>query len=89
VKAALVGAVTAGLVVLLLACSWLSSPQGTASVTAGVDTAVCVLNHAQEPPIQIAKTCGVAAVEDVVKILDAHTASAVREGCALRPDGGL
>ena len=70
-----------GLLALLLfavRCSWLSSPQGAATVTAGIDLAVCVLNHAQEPIAQIVTDCGAGTAEDVIKILDAHTAAMQR-----------
>ena len=59
-------------------CSWLSSPQGAATVTAGVDLAVCVLNHSSEPVAQIVTDCGAAAAADVIRILDAHTAAMQR-----------
>lgn len=66
-------------------CSWLQSPQGAATVTAGVDLAVCVLNHVNEPIQQIVTDCGAATAQDVVKILDAHRAAVVRE---MAKDGG-
>jgi hypothetical protein len=88
-KGVVLGAGSALLVLSLLACSWLASPQGSATVAAGVDLAVCVLNHAQDPIATIVSECGADSAESVVKILDASIASAVRAGCALRPDGGL
>lgn len=66
-------------------CSWLSSPQGAAAVTAGIDLAVCVLNHSNEPIQQIVTDCGAATAQDVVRILDAHQAAMTR---ALAKDGG-
>jgi hypothetical protein len=66
-------------------CSWLSSPQGAATVTAGVDLAVCVLNHINEPIQQIVTDCGAATAQDVIRILDAHRAAEVRERAK---DGG-
>jgi hypothetical protein len=61
-------------------CSWLTSPQGAATVRAGVDLAICVLNHVNEPVAQIATDCGAATAEDVIKIMDAHRAAIVRSG---------
>lgn len=61
------------------ACTWLRSPQGAATVAAGVDVTVCVLNHSTETVDQIVADCGAATVEDVVKILDAHHAAMDRE----------
>lgn len=66
------------LLLLTVRCSWLQSPQGSATVQAGVDLAVCVLNHAQEPIAQIVTDCGAGTAEDVIKILDAHTAAMQR-----------
>ena len=66
------------LLLLCCSCSWLSSPQGAATVTAGVDLAVCVLNHSSEPVAQIVTDCGAAAAADVIRILDAHTAAMQR-----------
>lgn len=63
-------------------CSWLQSPQGTATETAAVDLSVCVLNHITEPVQQIATDCGAALVSDVVKIIDAHNAAEAREKAA-------
>jgi len=63
---------------LLVGCSWLASPQGAAAVTAGIDLAVCVLNHAQEPVAQIVTDCGASTAQDVIRILDAHTAAMQR-----------
>lgn len=63
-------------------CSWLQSPQGTATETAAADLAVCVLNHITEPVQQIATDCGAAVVSDVVKIIDAHNAAEAREKAA-------
>ena len=65
-------------------CSWLQSPQGSATVQAGVDLAICVMNHSQEPIAQIVTDCGAGTAEDVIKILDAHTAAMARA-----KDGGL
>jgi len=59
-------------------CSWLQSPQGAASVKAGVDLAICVLNHSSEPVAQIVTDCGAGAAADVIAILDAHTAAMAR-----------
>jgi hypothetical protein len=53
-------------------CSWLQSPQGVATIKTGVDLAICVLNHSQEPIPQIVTDCGAAAASDVIAILDAH-----------------
>ena len=76
-RAAIVGAVSALIVVwAVMGCT---KAQGGAVVTGGIDVALCVLNHSTEPPATIAAECGVAAVEDVVKILDAHRAAAIRE----------
>ena len=71
----------AGAAVFLFAftgCSWLQSPQGAATEQAGVDLAVCVLNHLGEPVAQIVTDCGAAEVADVIKIIDAHTAAMIR-----------
>jgi hypothetical protein len=65
-------------------CSWLASPQGAATVQAGVDLAVCVLNHSNEPIQQIVTDCGASTAGDVIKILDAHRAAMMRE----KADGG-
>lgn len=73
----IVGTVSALLVAwAVMACT---KAQGGAVVAGGIDVALCVLNHSTEPPATIAVTCGVGAVEDVVKILDAHRAAAIRE----------
>lgn len=69
---------------VLTGCSWLQSPQGSATVQAGVDLAICVLNHSQEPIAQIMTDCGAGTAEDVIKILDAHTSAMARA-----KDGGL
>jgi hypothetical protein len=66
-------------------CSWLQSPGGQKVETVTFDTAVCILNHVKDPPAQIAVECGVATIEDVVKVLDAHRAAMVREGFVLPP----
>lgn len=60
-------------------CSFFQSPQGVATVTAGIDLAVCVLNHSQEPIQQIVTDCGAATAQDVIRILDAHAAAKNRE----------
>ncbi len=73
-----------GMAVSVMRCSWLQSPQGAATVQAGVDLAICVLNHSQEPIAQIVTDCGAGTAEDVIKILDAHTAAMARA-----KDGGL
>ncbi len=59
-------------------CSFFSTPKGAATEQAGVDLAVCVLNHVNEPVSQIVTDCGAAVAEDVVKILDAHRAAMAR-----------
>jgi small neutral amino acid transporter SnatA (MarC family) len=64
----------------LMRCSWLRSPQGAASVTAGIDLAICALDHSSEPIAQIVTDCGASTAEDVIKILDAHTAAMQRAG---------
>lgn len=63
---------------LLIACSACTKAQGTAVETVTVDTTICVLTHFSDPPEQIATECGLAAVEDVVKILDAAHAMQAR-----------
>ena len=73
-----------GIAASAVQCSWLQSPQGSATVRAGVDLAICVLNHSQEPIAQIVTDCGAGTAEDVIKILDAHTAAMARA-----KDGGL
>jgi hypothetical protein len=63
--------------------------QTSAVVTVSLDTGICILNHFSDPPATIAKECGVAAVEDVIKFLDAQHAAMVR--ASVQPcvaDGG-
>ena len=74
---------------IVLTCSCKKAQQQQA-VVGGVAGGVCILNHVNEPPAQIAVDCGVASVADVVKVIDAHRAAMVREGYVLRPvDGGM
>jgi hypothetical protein len=67
-----------GCLVMMCGCSFFSTPKGAATEQAGIDLAVCVLNHATEPVSQIVTDCGAAVAEDVVKILDAHRAAMAR-----------
>lgn len=70
---------------LTAGCQWsCTKQQGTQVIRVTVDTIVCVLDHENDPPLQIAAECGVADVQDVIAILDAHRAAEVRE----RADGG-
>lgn len=61
---------------LLWACT---KVQGVQVATITVDTLVCVLDHETEPPTQIAIECGLADVQQVIAIIDAHRAAEVRE----------
>lgn len=65
----------AGLV-LLVACS---AAQKQAESALTKDDVVCILNHDTETPEQIAITCGIASVPDVVAIILAHKAALVRD----------
>jgi hypothetical protein len=70
--------------VLMLCGAGIGTPactkaQGTAIETAGIDSAVCVLNHWGETPEQIVHDCAGVTLPDVVKILDAHKAAEVQE----------
>ena len=78
--------ITVGAACLLSACSIFQSPQGQAVEQAGVDLAVCVLNHINEPIAQIASDCDNAATSDVEKILDAHNAALARQRGDAGPD---
>lgn len=71
---------TAMPILLLAGCAWFTPAKVAATETAGIDLAVCVLNHAGESVQQIVTDCGAAAAEDVLKILDAHRAAMAREG---------
>lgn len=65
---------------LIIAAVVSCTPAQVQSVeTGGIGVAVCVLNHAQEPPEQIAKDCAGVTVEQVIAILDAHKAAEDRE----------
>ncbi len=59
-------------------CAWFTPAKTAAVEQAGVDLAVCVLNHVTEPIQQIVTDCGAATAEDVIKILDAHRAAMAR-----------
>jgi hypothetical protein len=82
--------------VVLAGCG-LTGGQVVQDVTVGLNAAVCVLNtvsadeSAGQSEVQaIADAvvkCGVSAAQ-AGGILDAHKAAMVREGYALRPDGG-
>lgn len=68
--------VLCALLPVMMACT---KAQGVAVAVATIDATVCVLNHSQEPVQQIVKDCDGVTAEDVIKILDAHTAAEVRE----------
>lgn len=63
--------------------------QQVAAGNAGADLGVCVLLHITELPEQIAKDCEAGAVQDVLKIKDAHRMAALREGYRPPPDAGM
>lgn len=79
-KASCTGAVMLFAAVVSSGCSLFQGPRGAAVETAGIDLAVCVLNHVTEPVQQIVTDCGAATAQDVVRILDAHRAALAREG---------
>lgn len=62
-----------------LACSSCTKEQGSQAVQVSVDATICVLQHFDDPPLKIAEECGIPAVEDVVRILDAHKAAMARQ----------
>lgn len=70
------------LLVALAGCAWWQSHGGQAERDVA-QLAVCVLQHSSEAPEQIAAECSAQAVEDVIRILEAHRAAAAREheGC--------
>jgi hypothetical protein len=81
-----VGLVAAAACVLLVAlpmalgaCSGGTSPTVTKVETVTIDSTVCILTHFSDPPATIAAECGLATVEDVVKVLSAHKAAMARE----------
>lgn len=77
-------AVAFGVACIVSACS-LFTP---ANVRNASDVAICVLQHDQEPPMQIAEECGPMAVADVIAILSAHQAAAKRDSAAHASDAG-
>lgn len=81
-KLAGIAGATLALCVILggsLACQACSPATISKVETVSIDSTVCVLNHFSDPPAQIASECGIAAIEDVVKVLEAHRAAMVRE----------
>lgn len=75
------------LLTMTAACSpWsCTTQQATQVATVTVDTLVCILDHETDAPLQIAAECGVADVQAVITILDAHRAAETRERAAGRP----
>jgi len=67
--------VLAGILAPPLACS---PAQRVKAIEGGAALALCVFQHEDETPAQIAAACSGAAVEDVIKILDAQRASRAR-----------
>ena len=66
-------------------------PANTAAdVGAGLNVAVCVLDHSTEPVSQIVTDCAGASVELVTTILSAHRTAMAREASlkATYPDAG-
>ncbi len=62
--------------------------QGAAVKTGGEGIALCILEHITELPEQIAKDCGAETVQDVIAVITAHRAAALREGYRPPPDAG-
>jgi|SRR6185312_10987719 len=76
-------AVRAGVAILAIgffagAVTACTKEQTSAVATVSLDTGICILNHAGDPPATIATECGVATIEDVIRFLDAQHAAMVR-----------